>query len=49
MTRANSPHLPPHGALRLALCAAALALVLPAAAQRVGEVDTVFKLIYHTP
>ena len=30
---------------RLALCVAALALALPCAAQRVGEVDTVFKLI----
>ena len=30
---------------RLVLCAAALALVLPAAAERVGDVDTVFKLI----
>lgn len=31
--------------LRLALCATALTCVLPSAAQRVGEVDTVFKLI----
>ena len=30
---------------RLALCAAALSCVLPAAAEHVGEVDTVFKLI----
>lgn len=31
--------------LRMALCAAALVCALPAAAERVGEVDTVFKLI----
>ncbi len=31
--------------IRLALCSAALSCALPAAAQHVGEVDTVFKLI----
>jgi len=31
--------------IRLALCAAALACALPAGAERVGEVDTVRKLI----
>jgi len=31
--------------IRLALCAAALTCALPAGAERVGEVDTVFKLI----
>ena len=45
MTPADSPHIRVRPTARLALCAAALALVLPAAAQRVGEVDTVFKLI----
>ncbi len=40
--------LPPRRQLRhirLALCATVLSCVLPAGAQRVGEVDTVFKLI----
>lgn len=40
--------LPPRRQLlyiRLALCAAALTCALPADAERVGEVDTVFKLI----
>ncbi len=40
--------LPPHRQLRhirLALCATALCCAFPAAAQHVGEVDTVFKLI----
>ncbi len=47
MTPADSSHCRVRPAACLALCAAALAmaLVLPAAAERVGEVDTVFKLI----
>ena len=45
MTPADSPHRRVRPTLSLAFCAAALALVLPAAAERVGEVDTAFKLI----
>ena len=45
MTPAASPHRRVPPTVRLALCAAALALFLPASAERVGEVDTVFKLI----
>lgn len=45
MPRTESPRCPPQLPVRLALCMTALALALPASAQRVGEVDTVFKLI----
>ena len=45
MPIADSPHRRFRPSTRLAFFAAALVLVLPAAAQRVGEVDTVFKLI----
>ena len=45
MTAADSAYRRDRSTARLVLCAAALALVLPAAAERVGEVDTVFKLI----
>jgi CreA protein len=45
MIPADLPHRHVLAIARLALCAGALALVLPAAAERVGEVDTVFKLI----
>lgn len=45
MTLVDAPDRRFRPSTRLALCAVALALVLPAAAQRVGEVDTVFKWI----
>ncbi len=45
MTPAYSLHRSARPCARVAVCAAALWFVLPAAAERVGEVDTVFKLI----
>ena len=45
MTPAESLHRRVRPSTRQALCAAALALAWPAVAERVGEVDTVFKLI----
>ena len=47
LTAADPAHCRDRPTARRVLCAAALALVLvlPAAAERVGEVDTVFKLI----
>ena len=45
MTPADSQHRRARPHARAALCAAALAFALPVAAERVGEVDTVFKLI----
>ena len=45
MTTANSSPRRQRVHLCLALCAAALSVALPANAQHVGEVDTVFKLI----
>lgn len=45
MTPADLLHRRVRLTARLALCAAALALLMPATAERLGEVDTVFKLI----